>query len=122
MINSISGISATVPNAAAQAAVQPAATQPAPKPATVPQKADTVELSKAAQIRSLKRGGQTVAQIAVSMGLDAKTVNSYLGTAPAKLPTVQAAQAKQASAPAPKAAEESTESSAAKMSETILGK
>jgi hypothetical protein len=52
---------------------------PAPKSARVQPKGDTVELSKTAQIRLLKHQGETVEQIAARLGLDVKTVNSYLG-------------------------------------------
>jgi DNA-binding NarL/FixJ family response regulator len=83
MSNPISGINASAQHAAAQVTVQPHETQAPQKTATVQHKADTVALSQTAQVRSLKRNGQSVAQIALSMGLDAKTVNSYLGTAQA---------------------------------------
>ncbi len=44
-----------------------------------PSKADSVELSLTAQIRSLKLQGQSLNQIAFALGLDTKTVASYLG-------------------------------------------
>jgi hypothetical protein len=51
----------------------------APATVTVPPKDETVEISKSAQARLLQHQGQTVAQIAINLGLDAKTVDSYLG-------------------------------------------
>ena len=83
MSNTIAGINSSVPHVAAQGVSQPGATQTVQKPAAAQHQAVTVELSKAAQVRSLKRSGQTIAQIALNMGLDAKTVNNYLGTTPA---------------------------------------
>ena len=44
-----------------------------------PSKADSVELSLTAQIRSLKLQGQSLSQIAIALGLDTSTVASYLG-------------------------------------------
>ena len=44
------------------------------------------KLTGTALAKSLKRSGQTPAQIAVAMGLDVKTVNGYLGVA-TKAPT-----------------------------------
>lgn len=105
---------------------------PAPKPAIVQPKGETVELSKTAQARLLKHQGETVAQIALSLGLDAKTVNSYLGstTAPKQSAPI-APQVKPAASTAPAAkqaapqsispAEEATESSAAKAAEMLQG-
>lgn len=54
----------------------------AEKPAVkmdLPRKEDTVELSLTAQIRNLKMQGQSLNQIAFALGLDSKTVASYLG-------------------------------------------
>jgi len=42
-------------------------------------KEDSVELSLTAQIRNLKLQGQSLNQIAIALGLDTKTVESYLG-------------------------------------------
>ena len=42
-------------------------------------KEDSVELSLTAQIRSLNLQGQSLGQIALYLGLDTKTVASYLG-------------------------------------------
>ncbi len=62
------------------------ATVPAEKPTTavdmpktIQGKGDTVELSLTAQIRNLKLQGQSLNQIAFALGLDTKTVASYLG-------------------------------------------
>jgi DNA-binding NarL/FixJ family response regulator len=40
--------------------------------------ADVVELSNSAQAKLLKQQGLNVAQIAIKLGLDVKTVSSYL--------------------------------------------
>jgi len=39
---------------------------------------DSVEISVSAQIKSMKDQGQTITEIAMQMGLDSKTVASYL--------------------------------------------
>ena len=39
---------------------------------------DSVEISVLAQIKSMKDQGQTISEIALQMGLDTKTVASYL--------------------------------------------
>ena len=83
MGTSITGVSSSVPQTSTQGVAQPRTNQSEQKSAAVRHQAVTVELSKAAQVRSLKRSGQTIAQIALNMGLDAKTVNNYLGTTPA---------------------------------------
>jgi hypothetical protein len=132
MVSPISGSNAPGVNQLAQATT-PApettatANSSAPKPTTVEPKRDTVELSGAAQAKFLKHQGQTVAQIALQMGLDVKTVNSYVGSAPAHVAptTTSAPQAQHATAPVPQSyspAEEATESGAAKAQETIQGK
>ena len=84
MTNSIVGINTFAPHSPSQTSVSSPVAQPAPKPAPIQRKPDTVELSKTAQVKSLKRSGETVTQIAQGMGIDVKTVNSYLGTVPAK--------------------------------------
>jgi hypothetical protein len=81
MINPVSG--GTLPAASVsskpKAAPSPASA-PESNPATsLPRKQDTVELSLTAQIRNLKLQGQSLNQIAFALGLDAKTVASYLG-------------------------------------------
>ena len=108
ILNSISGSSS-----------QPVAPQPNPAPVeTTPKQApvqpghDTVKLSGAALARSLKQQGQSVAQIALAMHLDANSVNSYLGVST------------KVAAPAPKApspAEEAKEPATAKATEAIAG-
>jgi len=54
-------------------------TPAASKTESLEPKHDSVELTKTALAKSLKLSGQTVSQIALTMGLDVKTVNSYLG-------------------------------------------
>lgn len=63
---------------------------------TQPKKHDTVELTGTALARSLKLSGLNPAQIALKMGLDVKTVDSYLG--------IKAASASQTN-PAPQVAQ-----------------
>jgi hypothetical protein len=59
-------------------------------PAGVEPVADTAKLSPGAQVRLLKTQGQTIPEIAITTALSAQAVNSYLGIAPAPLPTVTA--------------------------------
>ncbi len=134
---SVNGISATTP----AITTTPAAIIP-PKPAatTAPQSEPyTVTLTGTALAKSLKLAGQNPAQIALKMGIDIKTVDSYLSikvatATPAPAPTTPvptpapAPQAKQAaidSAATPQAyspAEEVTESGAQKTAESTQGK
>ncbi|HXM21735.1 MAG TPA: hypothetical protein VN948_10775 [Terriglobales bacterium] len=91
----ISGNTASDLAAAAQAtAPQPqTTTTPAAsvqQPTKIEPTVDTVKLPVSAEVRLLKTQGQTVAQIAVSTGLSAQAVNSYLGIAQIPLPTVAA--------------------------------
>lgn len=109
ILNSISGSSS-------QPVVQqpnPAPVETTPKQAPVQPGHDTVKLSGAALARSLKQQGQSVAQIALAMHLDANSVDSYLGvTAKAAAPAPQA----------PSPAEEAKEPATAKATEAIAGK
>jgi hypothetical protein len=57
--------------------------QKAPESAADQSKADTLQLSKSAQAILLKHQGVPVAQIASTLGMDLKTVDSLLGTTPA---------------------------------------
>jgi hypothetical protein len=97
MVSSISGSSTAGINPQIQSAMPGAATHAEPtaplSTATPAPQKDTVELTGAALARSLKQQGQTVAQIALKMGLDAKTVVSYLGTAAPKQVSTPAPQA-----------------------------
>jgi hypothetical protein len=115
---SISAISGNIASTAGQAvAAQPnpaPAETGAPKQAALPPGHDTVKLSGAALARSLKQQGQSIAQIAVAMHLDASAVNGYLGVA------TKAAPAPVAKAPSP--AEEAKEPATEKATEAIAGK
>ena len=91
----------------------------------------TVKLSGAALAKSLKLAGQKPTQIALKMGLDIKTVDSYLGIstqAPTAVPaakqavTTPAVTAQAAASQPYSPLEESTESAAAKAAETAQGK
>jgi len=82
--NGISGTASTpsvttTPADLTPAKPEAAKTPAASKPETLEPKHDSVELTKTALAKSLKLSGQTVSQIALTMGLDVKTVNSYLG-------------------------------------------
>jgi hypothetical protein len=61
-------ISKPAPAAAPQAPVQQN---------TVVQKTDTVQLSDAAQARSLRQQGKSIPEIALQLRLDVKTVNGF---------------------------------------------
>ena len=84
-INVVSGAAQAV-NTQPTSAVDPtkanqntqAVTKPPPPPPPPP-KTDTVHLSAEAQAKALKQSGKTPAEIAFSMNLDVKTVDSYLG-------------------------------------------
>lgn len=132
---SVNGISATTP----AITTTPAAIIP-PKPAatTAPQSEPyTVKLTGTALAKSLKLAGQNPSQIAQKMGIDIKTVDSYLNIkvatatpAPATLvptpaPAPQAKQAATDTAATPQAyspTEKVTESGAQKAAETTQGK
>ncbi len=93
---------------------------PEQQPVAVQSQQDSVQLSGVALARSLKIEGQTPAQIAMKMGLDIKTINSYLDTNPTA--TTSASEAQQAATnlaatPRPSSAEESQESPVQKASE-----
>jgi len=77
MIDSIR--SNIVPNNPKPTAAAPAQV-PAQVPAqekTVPQKTDTVNISDAAQARSLRQQGMNIPEIALQLKLDVKTVNGF---------------------------------------------
>jgi hypothetical protein len=99
-VNGVSTPSVTTTPAAVTPPKPEATTTPAEtKSAAILPKHDTVELTGVALAKSLKLSGQNVAQIALKMGLDVKTVNSYLGVKTATttpVPTTVAPQAKQA--------------------------
>jgi hypothetical protein len=107
-------------------------TAPAPAPEkaqTVKTPAYTVELSGSALAKSLKQSGQNPAQIALKMGIDVKTVDSYLSIkvatatpTPAPAPT-PAPETKQTATTAPATtAEEAKEPAKEKATETAQGK
>lgn len=82
--NGISGATSTPSVTTTPADLTPAKpeaanTPAASKPESLEPKHDSVELTKTALAKSLKLSGQTVSQIALTMGLDVKTVNGYLG-------------------------------------------
>ncbi|MDA8418206.1 MAG: hypothetical protein M0Z90_04150 [Desulfobacteraceae bacterium] len=89
---------------------QPVAPEQPPVAVQSPQ--DSVQLSGAALARSLKIAGQTPTQIAMKMGIDIKTVNSYLSTTPAATASgAQQTAAQVAATPQTSSAEEAGESS-----------
>jgi len=110
----------TAPVAQPQSASQQSTTVAAPKH-------DSVKLTGAALAKSLKLGGMTPKQIAQKMGLDLKTVDSYLGvnattTTVAVTPVAKTAvPAASAASQTPSAAEEATESGAEKAAEAAQG-
>lgn len=130
----INGISGNAASTQAQSAVVTPAvsgrstTTADSPPETTQPKQDTVELTGTALAKSLKLSGQTAAQIALKMGLDVKTVDSYLNikeTTTQTNSTTQAQQVAQNTVAAPQAygpAEEATESATQKAAETAQGK
>jgi len=120
-------------SSASAAAAAPLQTEAALQAAAIPPKNDTVELTATAQAKSLKLAGQTPAQIALKMGVDIKTVDSYLSikapaptmpatTAPvAPVATAGKPAATEAAAP-PQPAQEAQEPAAEKATETVQGK
>ena len=115
---SINAISGNLTSASGQAVAPLPSPTPfeaeTPKQGPIQPGHDTVKLSGAALARSLKQQGQSVAQIALAMHLDASAVNGYLGVA-----------TKPAATPAPKApspAEEAKEPATEKATEAIAGK
>ena len=84
MITGISGVTTAAVGGASSPTVTAAVAQPvASKAASAGgsssgAKPDTVKISKAAQARSLKRQGHTMADIANRLKVDPKTVASYL--------------------------------------------
>jgi|ERR1039457_2775747 DNA-binding NarL/FixJ family response regulator len=57
----------------------PAGVSTTAKPEATPPQHDSVKLTGTALAKSLKQSGLTVAEIALKMNLDVKTVDSYLG-------------------------------------------
>lgn len=126
-INGISGNTVATQHAALTPTIPEAVTTPAAsKPEATQPKHDTVELTGTALAKSLKLAGQTPAQIALKMGLDVKTVDSYLGVKPATTtPTPQVKQvvANTVAKPQPYSpAEEVKEPAGQKATETAQGK
>jgi DNA-binding NarL/FixJ family response regulator len=82
MVNPISSNSAALNgNIAAEQARLESAEKPEAAPAqAIVAKADVVELSNSAQAKLLKQEGLNVSEIAIKLGLDVKTVSSYLPT------------------------------------------
>ncbi|KAB0664417.1 hypothetical protein F6V25_12815 [Oryzomonas japonica] len=131
-INGISGnvVSPQTQGTALTPAASAAPAAATPEPAQ-PQR-DTVELTGMALAKSLKLAGQNPAQIALKMGVDVKTVDSYLNIkattatpAPQARPAPQTQQVAQTTAAAAQTfspAEEATESAAQKTAETAQGK
>jgi hypothetical protein len=77
MIDSIrSGVVPNIPKASAATPAQAPSQLPAQEKA-VPQKADTVNISDAAQARSLRQQGMNIPEIALQLRLDVKTVNGF---------------------------------------------
>jgi hypothetical protein len=75
-----------------EAAQATAAQPPAPvqQPIRTTPTEDTVKLTEGAQVRALRTQGRTVPEIATTLALSARVVNSYLGVTSASLPTVAA--------------------------------
>ena len=130
---SISGISSNASTPAVTttpAAIIP----PKPEAATAPSQPYIVNLTGTALAKSLKLAGQTPAQIALKMGIDVKTVDSYLSIkAATNIPVPAAPVATPSPAPQVKQAATSTtaafspveevkESGAEKAAETAQGK
>jgi hypothetical protein len=67
-------------------------------PSTSQQEADTVEISDSAQAIALNQQGQSVSQIAVSLGITTQEVDSYLGITPTPVPTTSSITTKIAAA------------------------
>ena len=107
---------------------KPEAATPTPeKKQTTKTPAYTVELTGTALAKSLKFAGQTPAQIATKMGIDVKTVDSYLSIkattpAPAPAPQAKPATTTTASAQPYSPAEEAKEPASEKAAETAQGK
>lgn len=119
--------------ATAQTAIAPpkpeATATPAPaKTAATSSKPYVVELTGTALAKSLKLAGQNPTQIALKMGIDVKTVDSYLSikvatATPTPVAQTPAPEAKQAAAPAPATtAEEAKEPAKEKATEAVQGK
>jgi hypothetical protein len=88
-----------VDSAAKAAAIQ--TEQPTTATATAPATTDTVQISDAAQAKSMHDAGQSVSAIASSLGTSVSTVDSYLGIPVAvSVPLVAAPAAKAAPAAA----------------------
>jgi hypothetical protein len=125
-VNGVSTASVTTTPAAITPPKPEATTTPTvTKSAAIQPKHDTVELTGAALAKSLKLSGQNVAQIALKMGLDAKTINSYLSikvATPTPAPALQAKQAATATAQPYSPAEEAKEPAKEKATETAQGK
>jgi hypothetical protein len=135
-IDAISGSLAPQPptTQATTNAQAPASTKaPAQQQAPVQPAKDTIKLSGAALVKSLKTSGMNAAQIAQASHLDQKTVDQYLRIAAPKVASAPAApagtQAEQAATPAPAATtpqgsphEEAAEPAAEKAAEANQGK
>ena len=132
-VSGISGSTVGTQQTALAPTTPEAATTPAAlKPEAAQPKHDTVELTGPALAKSLKLAGQAPAQIALKMGLDVKTVDTYLSIKEAAAtPTPQTGstqQVKQAAVNAVAApqsyspAEETTEPASQKATETAQGK
>lgn len=91
-------------------AISPVSGQVALLPQTTPQKLvatnatedDTVKLSSYAKARQLKLQGESNTEIAIELGLDKKTVDSYFGSE-SNSGAAPAAQPPQTKGPAPQA-------------------
>jgi hypothetical protein len=66
------------PSQTAQAKGATAPEESVDKSATAKSDGDTVKLSLPARVRLLKRQGENISQIASQLGLDVKTVSSYI--------------------------------------------
>jgi len=135
MVTPISGLNPLLQVAVMEPKTAQADSSASPK-TTVQPKKETVEISKAAKARLLKNKGETVVEIAISLNLDTKTVNSYLesnvatkqtaATSPQVKQTAAAAHDVKHSAPSTSqssgTAENPAESGVAKMAEVLQGK
>ena len=125
-INPISGNAQQPLSSAATTVAAPLQSEAAQHAAAIPSKQDSVHLTATAQAKALKLAGQTAAQIAVKLGVDVKTVDSYLSikVAPVTLPSVApvAAVAKPVATNTTATPQSSAEPAAQKATEVAQGK
>jgi len=100
IMSGISGVATNISTPVVIAPTKPEATTPAPaKTEAPPNPPYIVDLTGTALAKSLKLQGHTPEQISVSMGLDIKTIDSYLNVKPSE-PTLIPAPAQTPATPA----------------------